>query len=141
MYFVMNVLFHRRIYKPFRLLSHHFVTARRYNSVRTFKAVRRSCSAALCRPLSVLAKERTACCVYCTSRRHLSDDLDSHEDRFATAADGRWSNRCNCCGLNSKGLINFCLNLPIHLCCQFCPEFCLSQAFSSSDFIRMPHPR
>lgn len=97
----MNALLHRRIYKHLGLLRDRLVMARHCTSVRTLKTVSDRYHDALCRPLSVLSHE---CAVYCKVRRHLSDDIHSHKDRFETAADGRWSNRCNCCGLNSKGV-------------------------------------
>lgn len=89
------------------------MTARHYNLVRTLKNVLTDCHVTLQRPLSELSHERATCPVYCNARRHSSDDVRSHTDRFESAADGRWSNRCNCCGLNSKGVTNkhFALNL------------------------------
>ena len=104
--FVMNALFHRRVYRPFATLTDRLMTVRHYNSVRTLKTVITDCH--VLRPLSsVVGHERMTCPVYCSDRRHLSDDVHSHNDRFESAADGRWSNRCNCCGLNSKGSSNY----------------------------------
>ena len=77
------------------------MTAQHYNPVRTLRTVPSGCNFTSYRPLS--AHKRAAFPVYYKCRRHLSDDVHSHKDSFETAADGRWSNRCNCCGLNSKG--------------------------------------
>jgi len=103
----MNALFHRRIYKHFGLLRDRLVTSQHYSSVRTLKTVSRVCDATSHRPSSVLS--HSTCLIYCRTCRRLSDDAHSHTDRFGKAADGRWSNRCSCCGLNSKGSVNCCL--------------------------------
>ena len=93
----MNALFNRRIYKHFGLLRDRLATARHYSSVRALKTL----SSRYHGPFFVGC---ASCPVfYSNARRHFADDVHSHKDRFETAADGRWSNRCNCCGLNSKG--------------------------------------
>jgi len=120
-HFVMNALFRRRIYKPFGLLRDHLIRERHYYSVNTVKAVLRDCHITLYRPLSVVSHERLSCSsMYCNSRRHLSDDVHSHKYRFESAADGRWSNRCNCCGLNSKGFIDETYILLCKLLISYC---------------------
>jgi len=106
----MNALFRRRIYKPFGLLQDRLMTARHY---RTLKTALTDCDVRLHRPLSI-SHDRVTCLVYCSARRHLNDDVRTHKDRFESAADGRWSNRCNCCGLNSKGSTNKTLCFKIY---------------------------
>jgi len=104
----MNALFHRRMCKPFGLLKECFMIGRHYNSTRTLKMIRRDRHVSVCLPFSVPARchERSMTCpVYCRAHRRLSHDVHSSKERFESAADGRWSNRCNCCGLNSKGLL------------------------------------
>jgi len=96
----MSALFRRHVYKPVGLIRHRFMTERYCDSVRTLKTVFTDSHVTPPRPLSAV---RATCPVYCKARRHLSDDVRSHKDRIESAADGRWSNRCNCCGLNSKG--------------------------------------
>jgi len=99
----MNTLFHRRIYKHFGLLKDRLMTARHYSRVRTLKTAYNVYHSKLCRPLSVLSYDHAACPVFCQAHRHLADDAHLHKDRIEVAADGRWSNRCNCCGRNSRG--------------------------------------
>jgi len=105
----MSALFHRRIYNYFSLLSDRLVILQRYNSARTLKTVARRCHVNAHRPPPLLwslghHESASSCLVYsnCKVCRHLSDNSRS-TGRVETAADGRWSNRCSCCGLNSKG--------------------------------------
>jgi len=97
----MNVLFRRRIYKNFGLLRDSLMTERHYNSIRTLKAVHKDfyITPRPHLPFTVVNHERAVCPVYSKACRRLSDDVHSHKGRFESAADGRWSNRCNCCGL------------------------------------------
>lgn len=90
MWFAMNALFRRRIYRHFGLLRDRLVASGHYSdSIRTLKTV--AVGGHHHRPL------------FSATYRHLSGEVHSHGGGFETAADGRWSNRCNCCGLNSKG--------------------------------------